>query len=92
MKGWNLSMRLALQAYLRQGYSMTTILEEFHRIGGEYEKLSFNLISKEVKLGLTESQIKDRRYVKYDVARVYENLIGKDAADYLRKHEVVDDE
>lgn len=92
MKGWTLQTRLALQAYLRQGYNMKNILKEFEKLGGDFANISSTSISREVKQGLTEKQYQGRRYVKYDVVRSYESMIGKDAVEYLKAHEVEEDE
>lgn len=92
MLKWTLEMRKALQAYLRQGYTMTDILEMWSELGGEYSKLNFDRISKEVRRGLTEEQHKKKRYVKYDICRAYESIIGMEAIDYLKTHEIEEED
>ena len=88
MKKWNLKMRKSLQAYLKEDLLLKTIFEEFKALGGDYGKLTYRDITREVKNGLTEAQIKNRQYAKYDIVRSYMNILGDDAVDYIKTHEV----
>ena len=91
MTRWDLEMRSVLQGLLRQGYTLTEVVEEWRRVGGKYGAVTVPIISTEVKRGLTPEQHKRRRYVKYDICRAYQGLIGADAFEYIQKNRIEDD-
>lgn len=82
---WDLEKRIAFQELLKQGYSLPAIQSIWKETDIFSESPSISALSKEVRLGLTEEQAKMKRYVKYDVVRAYNNLLGKDTLDWLVK-------
>ena len=88
---WDLTKRIALQKYLRQGYTLSNICEMWAEAGDEY-RMSPVTLSREVKLGLSAKESAEKRFIKYDICRVYENLIGVDAVEYIQKNRITNDE
>ena len=88
---WNLDMRLVLQNLLRQDYTLTKIRDMWQEADAPYNSISLPLLSTEVRKGLTEDEIKERRFARYDITRVYESIIGKDAIDYIKSHNIMSD-
>lgn len=81
---WTLEKRKMLKQYLEDGYSqkkVCTLLRAFE----EFENLTEVKLNIEVKKGLSEEDQKDRRFSKYSIVKVYENIIGADAIEYLRQ-------
>lgn len=88
---WNLDMRLVLQNLLRQDYTLTKIRDMWLEADAPFNSISLTLLSNEVRRGLTPEEIKERRFARYDITRVYESIIGKDAIDYIKSHNTTAD-
>ena len=82
---WDLDKRIAFQSLLRQGYSLRQIFNMWMEVHGNSPTIS--TLSREVALGLTEEEYQNKQYVKYDIIKVYEKLIGADAVEYIRNRQ-----
>lgn len=85
-KEWNLEKRLTLKKYLQQGFNITNIYKQWSKLSNDYSEFNKKDISAEIKRGLTEEEIKSRQYIKYNIYKVYEELIGADAVQYISEY------
>lgn len=81
---WNLSKRINFQSLLKQGYSLAKVYDIWTEMHGE--SLSVASLGKEVALGLTPEEYKNKQYVRYDIMKVYKNLLGEDAVEYIQEN------
>ena len=88
---WNLEKRELFKRYLEQDYTLAKIAEIWSDLGEEYQ-ISAAALGREVRLGLTEEEYRDRRWAKYSVVKAYETLIGKDVVDFIRQNKERDNE
>lgn len=83
---WDFEKRIDFQSLLKQGYNLSKIRD----IWAEYNSYdvlpSLQSMSREVKMGLDEDEKENSQFVKYDLIKVYKNLIGENAVKYIMKH------
>lgn len=88
---WTFQKRELFKRYLEQAYTLSKIAELWEDLGEDYQ-ISAAALGREVKLGLTEQEYSDHRWALYDITKVYEHIIGKDAVEYIRQSKENDDE
>lgn len=83
---WDFEKRLDFQSLLQQGYTLPKVISIWKESGIYDITPSMTSLSKEIRLGLTEEERKNKQYVKYDIMRVYKNLVGDKAFEYILSH------
>lgn len=80
---WDFELRRELSVLLKEGFNLSQVVSYWNEIKGFSPTIA--TLQNEVRKGLTEEEFEKKFYLKYDIFKVYRNLLGDDAIEFIAR-------